>query len=274
MADIPADAGASCGIFETTHGHGGGSAFAQALTRGVEVAHGTAGRLWLEWAVAHADQLRVMVRSRIEQLCDAWVPEGAHGQVHRVGQRFALVAAAGELATEAGLTGWPKGEATRGVYKCFTDWLALRAGGAGNSEEAHMLHQVRKWFALNGAGRFAWWHRALNDHAPSTGLRAGFKRLLDHKGKPVNSDSDHLAAFGEKITARDADDAELEYFVFPEVFESEVCEGFNKRAVLTLLRDGGHLVIDKGRFFDSTARLPGMGPTRCYRIKASVSRGD
>jgi hypothetical protein len=44
--------------------------------------------------------------------------------------------------------------------------------------------------------------------------------------------------------------------------------------VLTLLRDGGHLVIDKGRYFDCTQRLPGMGLTRCYRIKASVSRGD
>jgi hypothetical protein len=29
-------------------------------------------------------------------------------------------------------------------------------------------------------------------------------------------------------------------------------------------------VPDKGRPFDHSARLPGMGKTRCYRIKSSI----
>lgn len=44
-------------------------------------------------------------------------------QQKRVLKRFALVAGVGELATQAGLTGWEQGTATRAVIACFSDWL-------------------------------------------------------------------------------------------------------------------------------------------------------
>jgi putative DNA primase/helicase len=44
--------------------------------------------------------------------------------------------------------------------------------------------------------------------------------------------------------------------------------------VLQVLRAAGHLGPDKGRPFDCKPRLPGLGPTRCYRIKASIFEGD
>ena len=40
--------------------------------------------------------------------------------------------------------------------------------------------------------------------------------------------------------------------------------------MLKILRTRGHLVPDKGQPFDHSARLPGIGKTRCYRIKSSV----
>jgi uncharacterized protein (DUF927 family) len=40
------------------------------------------------------------------------VPAGATGEAFRAAQRFALIAAAGELATGASITGWEEGEAT------------------------------------------------------------------------------------------------------------------------------------------------------------------
>lgn len=270
MADVPADAGASCGIFEALHGHEGGAVFADVLNRAAEAFHGTAGRAWLEWAVANVDTLKARTRAGIEDLAGQWVPDAASGQVHRVGRRFALAAVAGELATEAGLTGWPKGECTRGVRQCFEAWLATRQGGIGNSEEAQMLTQVRKWLQLNGAGRFTWWHRGLDDRAPDKGLRAGFRRMVTADGTPVKSNSDHQREFGATVQASDAEETTVEHFVFPAVFEAEACEGFDSRAVLRLLRAAGHLTPDKGRPFDCKARLPGMGPTKCYRIKATI----
>ncbi|HMM85074.1 DUF927 domain-containing protein [Azohydromonas sp.] len=105
-------------------------AFAGPLLAGAtEANHGHAGREWLRWCVDHADELRDDVRGGIERLAAQWVADGASGQVHRVGRRFALAAVAGELATDAGLTGWPQGEATAAARACFEAWLAARPEG-------------------------------------------------------------------------------------------------------------------------------------------------
>jgi putative DNA primase/helicase len=61
------------------------------------------------------------------------VPPDSGEQVGRVAKRFALVGAAGELATDMGLTGWKEGEATRAAAKCFVAWLNAR-GTIGNTE--------------------------------------------------------------------------------------------------------------------------------------------
>lgn len=248
MADIPADAGAGLGIFETLHGQEHGAALAQYLAKASEAQHGTAGRAFLEWAVSHAEALRDRTRAAVDRLAAQWVPEAASGQVDRVARRFAVVAAAGEMATEAGITGWPEGEATRAARACFEAWLASR-GSIGNAEEVQILRQVRRFLELHGEGRFTEWSRADDDHAPKTLHRAGFRRSVkDSAGDTVG----------------------WEFYVFTETFRTEVCEGFDVKAVLRVLRDRGYLEPDKGRPFDCKARLPGLGPTRCYRIKSAI----
>jgi putative DNA primase/helicase len=48
MVDMPADAGAGLGLFETVHDFEGGAALAQHLAKACEQTHGTPGRAWLE----------------------------------------------------------------------------------------------------------------------------------------------------------------------------------------------------------------------------------
>src|SRR5262249_56180355 len=74
-----------------------------------------------------------------------YAPAGASGQVLRVAKRFGLLAAGGELATAARITGWPAGAALEAAARCFQDWLGQR-GGVGNAEEARALSQVRLVF--------------------------------------------------------------------------------------------------------------------------------
>jgi putative DNA primase/helicase len=90
---------------------------------------------------------------RIGALAQSMIPKDCSGQVERVGARFALVGAAGEMATAAGLTGWPTGESERAARACFNAWLAAR-GGIGNGEVVAMLRQVRRFLELNAEGRF------------------------------------------------------------------------------------------------------------------------
>lgn len=273
MVDLPAEVTPGT-MFETTHGHEGGSPFAMHLAKLCEAQHGEAGLAWVRWCVDRLDSLRHRTRDASEQLAAKWLTEASSGQVHRVARRFALVAVAGQLASEAGITGWPPAEAVWAARQCFEAWRSARTGGDGNAEEALMLGQVRRWLQLNGAGRFTWWHRALDDRAPDKGLRAGFRLMVSPEGKPIKKDSDHQMEYGETISAADAEKSTVDYFVFPEVFEAEACDGFDKHAVLRVLRAAGHLVPDKGRPFDCKPRLPGLGPTRCYRIKASIFEGN
>jgi putative DNA primase/helicase len=273
MVDLPAEAAPGT-VFDTTHGHEGGAALAMHLAKVCEAQHGEAGLAWVRWCVDRVDSLRERTRDPSERLAAHWVSEAASGQVHRVARRFALVGVAGELASEAGITGWPKGEAIEAARRCFHAWRDVRTGGDGNAEEALMLGQVRRWLQLNGAGRFTWWHRALDDRAPDKGLRAGFRLMVSADGTPIKKDSDHQREFGDTISTADAEASTVDYFVFPEVFEAEACEGFDKHAVLRLLRSAGHLVPDKGRPFDCKPRLPGHGHAKCYRIRASIFEGE
>ncbi|MBI3102938.1 MAG: hypothetical protein HYY98_15515 [Burkholderiales bacterium] len=217
MADIPADAGAGMGAFENIHDFAGGAAFSSHLAREAQQCHGAPGRAFLEWACTHADTLARRVRSATAALSRQWVPQGASGQVERVGARFALVGVAGELATEAGLTGWPVGESERAARACFDAWLAAR-GGAGNGEVAAMLRQVRRFLESHGEGRFTWWHRAADDHNAKTLQRAGFRRMVDQDGKPIKSNSDHQQEYGERMAPADGENTSVEYFVLPEVY--------------------------------------------------------
>ena len=148
------------------------------IERATARCHGAVGLEFIEWVAARFDELRRRIGAFTPAFLASNVPPESDGQVQRVATRFALVAMGGELATEAGLTGWPEGEATRAVIACFKSWLANRPGGTGSGERARMLAQVRRWLQLNGVGRFTYWHRALDDRAPDKGVRAGYRRLV------------------------------------------------------------------------------------------------
>lgn len=269
MADIPADAGAGLGAFEELHGHAGGAAFAKHITGQAQSVYGATGRAWLEWLTANADTLRASIRTTSNALAAELIPKDSSGQVERVGARFALVGAAGEMATAAGLTGWRIGESADAARACFGAWLAAR-GGNGNGEIVAMLRAVRRFLETHGEGRFAMWHRSADDHAPKTLQRAGVRRMLNADGEPIKTDNQHGHEFGERMPAALGEGVSFEYFILAETFRAEVCQGFDYQAVCRVLLDHGCLTPDKGRPFDCRPRLPGVGPATCYRITAAI----
>lgn len=271
MLDVPLDAGASMGGLEVLHNFEGPAVLADAIVGAAARCYGQAGRAWLEWCCEHFAELPELLRELIDKYRDALVPEAAAEQVRRAGTRFALVAAAGELATRAGITGWPEGEPLQAARQCFNAWLGAR-GHMDNGEDAAMLRQVRQFLELNGEGRFAWWHRALDDHTPKTLNRAGFRRMLGDDGKPIKSDADHQREYGERMSAADMEAARVDFIVLREVFEREVCRGFDPKAVARLLHRRGHLVSESRDRLLDRQRIPGMGgeKTACYHVLPSL----
>jgi len=260
MADIPADAGAGCGMLEDLHGmDGGGSAFSRHIVEQAGRCYGGPGRAWLQWLTENAHTLKAELRQRMQEIEYRMIPEAGGGQVQRVGLRFALVGAAGEMATKAGLTGWEPGESERAAKVCFDAWLA-----------SAMLRQVRAFLEAHGEGRFTWWHRAGDDHAAKTLHRAGFRRMVSEDGKPIKSDAEHQRVYGERMASTMAESVSTEYFIHAEVFKAEVCRGFDAGAVARVLVEHGCLLPEaKGRY-DCKPRLPGIGPSRCYRITPAI----
>lgn len=273
MADIPADAGMGLGAFENLHDFAGGAVFSSHLTREAQVCHGGPGRAFVEWVCTHADSLPKRLRTAVQALASEWIPQGASGQVERVGARFALVGVAGELATEAGLTGWPAGESARGARACFDAWLAAR-GGAGNGEVVAMLRAVRRFLETHGDGRFAMWHRAADDHAPKTLQRAGVRRMLNADGEPIKSDPEHQREYGERMPATLGEGVSFEYFVLAETFKAEICQGFDHVAVCRVLAAHGCLTVKESDRYTISTRLPGIGKVRCYQIPPAIFELD
>ncbi|MEO8525790.1 MAG: DUF927 domain-containing protein [Caldimonas sp.] len=272
MLDVPLDAGAGMGGIEQLHEFDTAAEISDAIVAEAGRQYGTAGFAWLEWACENHHLLPARLQVLVDRFRNELVPVAASEQVRRAGTRFALVAAAGDLATQAGVTGWPEGEAMRGVRKCFAAWLGSR-GHMDNGENVAMLRQVRHFLELNGELRFGWFHRALEDHKPNTPLRAGFRRLVDGDGKPVRNNSDYMREYGQQMTAADAEESRCEYFVLTEVFKREVCKGFEPDAVAALLRNRGHLAHDPDRL-QKKQRLPGMDKVWCYHLLPSVFSGD
>ena len=176
--------------------------------------------------------------------------------------RFALIGAAGELATKWQITGWQPGEANQAAVTCYKAWLAQR-GGMGNLEEANMLAQVRRFFEAHGEARFTDWNRPASNsegHSPRTINRAGYRR--------------HIT---ETITDGRGEDVEAgtrtEYYVLPETFKQEVCAGFDYRVVCKLLVRLGCLMTE-GKGFTRNEHLPGgEGNPRVFRITHKLFEG-
>jgi putative DNA primase/helicase len=271
MVDVPLDAGAGMGGLEELHGHERAAELADAITADAARFYGTAGRAWLEWLCSHHDKLPARVAELLERNRAAMVPEAASEQVRRVGSRFALVAAAGELATEARITGWPAGHAEWAARQCFNAWLSAR-GHLDNGEEVAMLRQVRAFIEKNGDALFTWLQRSSDDHRPSTPLRAGFKRWVDAEGKPLKMDA--ATDYTERYTAgRAVDGAVTEYLVLAEAFRRDVCKGFDATAVANVLRHRGHLKHEADRL-TMKHRLPGIGHASVYHVLPSILADD
>jgi hypothetical protein len=115
------------------------------------------GRAFLEWVTQ--DQAGAIERARalMSEWLAGYVPAGADGQVKRVGNRFALIAAAGELAAAQGILPWETGEATRAAGRCFgdarrtSDWLR-RSGvqvpmqQVGEAADLRVGHRISGFF--------------------------------------------------------------------------------------------------------------------------------
>ncbi|HDR8945437.1 TPA: DUF927 domain-containing protein, partial [Burkholderia vietnamiensis] len=269
LATIPADAGRGYGMFEELHGFATPKDLADHIARASGQHYGVAAMEFIRHTAENAERMRETVSGMIAALVSDWVPQGSDGQVSRVAQRFALVGVAGEIASEAGCTGWGEGHAIQAAHACFKAWVRER-GGVGNAEATAMLRQVRGFLEAHGDARFTWVQRACDDHAGKTMHRVGFKRMVSD-GRAVNTNREYMAEYGENMSPADAERSDIEYLILPEAFRTEVCRGFDHRAVAKVLAEQDVLVLEsKSHRPDSKQRCGFPQPIRVYCLRSSI----
>ena len=256
LAEIPADAGAGLGVFENLHGYANGADFAKALDRAVRKHYGAAFHAFVSELVGKQASIPELVREAQRKFEAACLDAAAHGQARRVAARFALVGAAGELATKWGVTAWEPGEAMQAAVTCFRAWLGRR-GGQGNQEERAMLQQVREFLRRKGESAFTDWDRPANDtdkHAPGKPDRAGYRRAcLD----------------------TDGNDAQ-EFFIFNEAWRGVICRGFDPGAIGRLMVAKGYCRkgSEAGREWLVKEALPTEGRARVLHVLPALFDDD
>ena len=149
LLDIPA--ARTFGAWDNLHDLPSGTAFSDAIKRASVTHHGHAGRAFLEKLTRDGRNFCALLE-RFKGLQE-FAAEGGEGQDKRAASRFALLALAGEVATEYGITGWPEGEAIKAAAEGFRAWRAMR--GKGNDERRQILERVSGFIERHGSGRFS-----------------------------------------------------------------------------------------------------------------------
>ncbi|TDR27861.1 DUF927 domain-containing protein [Hydromonas duriensis] len=250
FAEIQAEVPNGFGVFEQLHGHANGAMFAQTLNAATSEYYGTAGVAFIERCTQHKSRIMAEIGGYIEQFIATVLPPDAEGQAHRVAQRFGLIAVAGEYASEWGITGWPKGEATAAAIRCYQDWVESRPSGYANQEKQAMLESVRSYILRYGDSKFSE-VEAHHDNNPLE--RAGWRRRShDANGQ-----------------------ARWEYLFIPDVFKKQVCAGLSVNAVLKTLHEEGFLrtSIEGGRLRRATKQTIGQFKLHLYVVNGRLLEG-
>ncbi|WP_323845299.1 DUF927 domain-containing protein [Microbulbifer magnicolonia] len=251
---VPSDAGSGIGIFNELHTYAGGAALSRHLVEQASSYHGAPLNAFIEKLCA-SNQEKLAGRIRLELVNFAVdLTDDASGQVRRAAEKFALVGFAGEMASKAGITGWPKGMAMNAARACFKAWVSAR-GGVGNLEDQQTLTALRLFFDLYGESQFTRWDRedaTADDHTVRTLKRCGYRKTLQ----------DSNALEGSPCS-------ETIYYVYPAAFKAEICKGLNDRKAKQLLADCGALERDNNGKFSIPTRLPNSGrnPERVLIIR-------
>ena len=239
VAHIDADAGKGLKTFDSLVLADTGAGQADKIKELSQAYYGVAGIAWLE----HITSDKAATTATAKQLVNDFMSNYSDlaPQAHRVAKRFAIVAAAGELATQAGITGWQAGQATTAVMTCLDNWLD-NYGRDGEHEQRQIIEHIKAFIEQHGSSRFQPCHiQTYQDFEPKITNRAGY----------------HNYDTGE-------------YYFSTSTFD-EVCSPFNKSKVLQVLDEAGLLNVTENDRKTCKVPLPfKKNRQRVYAVKGEI----
>ena len=220
VAHIDADAGAKDAsgndlrMFDSLVLADTGAAQADKISELSQAYYGVAGMAWIE----HITTDKAATTATAKQLIEDFMSQYSDlaPQAHRVAKRFAIVAAAGEMATQANITGWQVGQATTAVRVCLDNWLD-NYGRDGEHEQRQIIEHIKAFIEQHGSSRFQPCYRSTRlDFEERTPNRVGYRNMETG-----------------------------DYYFSKETFDT-VCAPFSKKKVLQVLEEADLLLLNQG----------------------------
>ena len=213
VAHIDADVGKGFKTFDSLVLADTSEAQADTIKELSHAYYGVAGIPWLE----HITSDKAAITATAKRIVNDFMSKYSDlaPQAHRVAKRFAIVAAAGEMATVADITGWQAGQATAAVMTCLDNWLD-NYGRDGEHEQRQIIEHIKAFIEQHGSSRFQPCYRS---------------NRLDFEEKTSN-----------RVGYRNMDTGD--YYFSKETFDS-VCAPFSKKKVLQVLEEGNLLLLNQ-----------------------------
>ncbi|MDU9020627.1 MAG: hypothetical protein E7H48_17840 [Acinetobacter baumannii] len=204
-------------------------------------AYGVAGMAWLRYLTQDKEKVISQAKQLLGQYHLELIAEHKQGHIVRVANAFALIAVAGELATQAGITAWQTGTALNAVKAVFNDWVNSFEYVGDYQTKEYILH-VKAFFEANESSRF----------------------------EAITPDPDHIEKIINRVGYWKIENGEKLFLVLPEQFKNEVCKGHDNRKVAKALLIEKLLEHDTGKT-TKTVRLPSRTKAiRVYAIKDAI----
>jgi len=229
LIDIDVDQ-SEYGVFDSIDFASDGAMQSRMLVEHSNMYYGEAGIAWLEYLCSDKHEIIKQARQLWEQYREPLIDGHSEGHIIRVANTFALIATAGELATQAGITGWESGAAFSAIQAVFEQWLGS-FDRVGNYEDMEILAQIKAFFEAHGNSRF----------------------------EGMTPDAEHLDKVINRVGYWKIENGEKKYLVYPEQFKKELCKGLNPKRVGKLLIQRGWLDhLNNGKSTKLTRGIDGM----------------
>lgn len=257
LLEIPAEVSDGT-IYETNHDFASGAALSDHISKYANENYGHAFDRFITKLcepTAQADAKKLFDKIKMDmQYTLTESRKRVSGEVSRAAVRFALIAAAGELATRWGITGWAENEALKASQIVFEAWKNNR-GGLGSLEDKKAIDQVLSELALKYQIKCSDNRRPFaddNHSAKTQGERWGVVEYYESDEPRPNS------TIAKKSYVK-------RVLIFPPAFKV-LCKGHESKRVGRLLCEQGFLDVGNDGRSTQSLRIDGetAKTTRVY----------
>ena len=215
--EIPADSGGNLGIFDTLHDFENGRALSDHLKKDTKDC-GIVIDEFMKYVVSDFENIRILATKLIDNWLEKCLQTNSSAQVERVAKKFALVAAVGEIAINAGILPFEQLSVSLSCKTLFDRWLEQKGGN-----ESHEFQGIVERLT-----------RLVQEDINS--------RFLNANGSDESRNIREIAGYKKY-----GHDGLVEYWINPNVFKREILQNRNERVFYKQLIEAGYIIPDKDK---------------------------